>query len=150
MPPGNEAREPEPLGAEFARLGEGNRQFRFYAAWPVETTDQAGQKLVAIEGKGWAFVDSRSEGQGTFVVIGDTYFGSNENFDMNEGEAVAFWRWLLSRVVAGQKPWNPPPNTEKAGSAKGSAAKKDIPADDSEEDDEPSKMNQQEKVPARR
>jgi len=27
---------------------------------------------------------------------------------MNETEATNFWRWLLGRTVAGQKPWNPP------------------------------------------
>ncbi len=87
------------------------------------------------------------------VVIADTYFASNENLETAENSVpdnIYFWRWLLSRVVTGQKPWNPPPNTEKAGPAKSGAANKDTPADDSEEDNEPSKMNQKEKVPARR
>jgi hypothetical protein len=129
VPPGDDAREPEPLGAEYARLAEGNRQFRFYAAWPVESTDTGAKKLVYIEGKNWAFVYSRSEGSGSFVVIGDTHFASNENFEMNQDSSIRFWRWLLSRVVVGQQEWNPPPEA-------GNPAKEDAEEDDSENGDE--------------
>ena len=133
VPPGENAREPEPLGAEFARLGEGNRQFRFYAAWPVESTDAGAKKLVSIPGKNWAFVYSRSRGEGTFVVIGDTHFASNENFDMDQEASTLFWRWLLSRAVAGQEEWNPPPAAGKTSPATGSPAKEEADEDDSEE-----------------
>ena len=61
------------------------------------------------------------------VVIADTYFASNENLETAENSAadnIYFWRWLLSRVVPGQKPWDPPPNVEKAAPAKSGARKR--------------------------
>ncbi len=66
-------------------------------------------------------------------MIGDTHFASNENLETAEStipDNIRFWRWLLSRVVAGQKPWNPPPAAGKAGPAK------DSPAEDAKADDE--------------
>ena len=49
---------------------------------------------------------------GRVVVIGDTHFAGNENLETASArfpDNILFWRWLLSRVVPGQKAWNPPP-----------------------------------------
>jgi hypothetical protein len=89
--------------------------------------------LVSIAGKDWAFVHSRSSGEGTFVVIGDTHFASNENFDMDQEASMLFWRWLLSRAVAGHEEWNPPPGAGKSNPTAGSPANDDADEDDSQE-----------------
>lgn len=126
--PGENAVEPEPLGAKEATLGDGEtRQFRFYAAWPVKSTDIGEKRLVASEGKDWAFIYSRPVGSGTFTVIGDTHFASNENFQQDGRilpDRILFWRWLLTRVVPGQKEWNPPTGA-KADSSPGTAESTD-------------------------
>jgi hypothetical protein len=111
VPPGQGGVEPEPLGAKYTLIGESNRRARFYAAWPVECTgtDPKYWSVWSDGKKPTPVVASQSDHGGVVVVIGDTQFGSNENFDMNQGESVTFWRWLLSNVVAGQKPWTPPP-----------------------------------------
>jgi hypothetical protein len=95
---------------------------------------------------------SHSEQGGSVVVIADTYFASNENLETAENsipDNIYFWRWLLSRVVPGQKPWNPPPSTDKAASASSGAAKKDSAAEKSR-DDSGSKANRKEKGNARK
>ncbi len=115
VPPGEDAKEPEPSGATPASLDDGKGQFRFYAAWPVKCTEPGGQKWVAMGDKDWAYVYSCPEGKGSCVVIADTHFASNENLETGEDalpDNIRFWRWLLSRVVPGQKPWNPPASAE--------------------------------------
>jgi hypothetical protein len=115
--PEEEQREPEPVGGgAYGRTVEGDLQTPFYAAWPVESSDAGSQKMVFWERSGVesTLVYSRPEGHGTVVLIGDTHFASNENIQFDESASVRFWRWLLSRVVAGQKPWTPPPEKEKA------------------------------------
>ena len=113
VPPGKSVDEPEPLGAKLGRMDQSNWQYRFYAAWPVECNADGAQKWsVWTEGNNErAVIVSRSEGSGTVAVIGDTHFGSNENFRMGKDAAIHFWRWLFSRIVPGQKEWNPPPGT---------------------------------------
>jgi hypothetical protein len=108
--PGDDAVEPEPLGAKLALLDK-TRQFQFYAAWPVKCSEGDEKRLVANEGQDWAFIGSRNVGTGRFVVIGDTHFASNESFQpggRTSPNKVLFWRWLLSRIVPGQQEWNPP------------------------------------------
>jgi hypothetical protein len=114
--------EPEPLGAKLPYKDQPDtQQYRYYAAWPVECN--------AVGGKQWSVlidsVDARAitvsqpEQGGAIVVIGDTHFACNENFRSGGRDPVhqiEFWRWLLSRVVPGQKPWNSPAST-KTGSA---------------------------------
>jgi len=108
--PGETFREPEPLGALLARTTPSSRPFCYYAAWPVECSapnpqvlsmwsDEKGERNVIV---------AQSELGGTVVVIGDTYFAVNENFQYDARASTDFWRWLLSRVVPGQKEWNPP------------------------------------------
>ncbi len=112
--PGEDSQEPEPAGAEQASLDdEGTRQFRFYAAWPVKSTKSGEKRLMGMsDHEDWAFIYSRSVAAGSFVVIGDTHFASNENFQpegRTDHDRVLFWRWLLSRVVPDQKKWDPSP-----------------------------------------
>jgi hypothetical protein len=152
VPPGNEAREPEPLGfveQVFAKTSD-KRYVQFYAGWPLECVAASPQEWVV-----WSngqidrpIVVSHSEQGGAVVVIADTYFASNENLETAENSAadnIYFWRWLLSRVVPGQKPWDPPPNVEKAAPAK-SGAKKEVTAGDAEQSGEAPKTNQRDKV----
>jgi len=112
--PREEIMEPEPLGALYGRTTEGNWQTRFYAGWPVESTDDNASKLVYWSNgtQDWALVLSRSNTGGKFVVIGDTRFAGNENFRQDQDILNRFWRWLLSRVTAGQTAWNPPDDAE--------------------------------------
>jgi hypothetical protein len=111
--PNESIREPAPLGAKYGGFGEGNRQFRFYAAWPVESTDANAQKwsVWTDETGEKAIVMSRTEGQGVVLVIGDTHFASTENTESAETappENILFWRWIFSRVLPGLSPWDPP------------------------------------------
>jgi hypothetical protein len=117
VPPGENVREPDPLGAVFGRTVEGNWQARFYAAWGVESLDTEAQKMVYWnkDTREWFIAWSRAWAGGNVIVIGDTNFASNENFEMNGNVPTRFWRWLLSRVTPGQKEWNPPPGTEDIG-----------------------------------
>jgi hypothetical protein len=58
---------------------------------------------------------SRKEGTGVVVLIGDTYFASNENLQSKgrlSPDGVLFWRWLLSGAVSGESKWNPPAATD--------------------------------------
>jgi hypothetical protein len=114
VPPEENSREPEPLGAKYGRMDQGNRRFRYYAAWPVECDSPGAMKWsVWSDGKNERpIIVSRSEQKGSVVVIGDTRFASNENLESAADaspDRILFWRWLLSRVVPGQKAWNPPP-----------------------------------------
>jgi hypothetical protein len=109
--PGENATEPAPLGPKFPQKDQSIPQYRYYAAWPVEC-DAVGakQRAVLIEGiSEHTIVITEPEQGGTVIVIGDTHFGSNENFSMGEDALVDFWRWLLSGAVPSQKKWNPPP-----------------------------------------
>jgi hypothetical protein len=140
VPPGRDGREPKPLGAfrqVFGKLSD-NRYVQFYAAWPLECVAPSPQTWVVwSDGKNdQPVVVSHSDQGGSVVLIADTYFGSNENLETSENslpDNIRFWRWLLSRVTVGQKPWNPPPGTGKASPAKGSPGKEESDEDDSEE-----------------
>ena len=113
VPTGEDTHEPEPHGALSAPLDSPQRQYHFYAAWPVESLDGSGGKMVSpSDNRTWAYVYRRSEGAGTVVVIGDTHFASNENFapeNRRDNNQVLFWRWLLSNVMRGEEPWSPAP-----------------------------------------
>lgn len=116
VPPGEGGVEPEPLGA-FRQLfgGDSGRQYvQFYAGWPVECSASSPQKwIVWSDGQSdRPIVVSHAEQGGSAIVIADTYLASNQNLESGESslpENIRFWRWLLSNVAPGQKPWNPPP-----------------------------------------
>jgi hypothetical protein len=113
--PGETAREPAPLGVQYGRMDESNRRFCYYAAWPVECQSPDGLPWSVWsdeQGKNpQPIIVSLAELGGSVVVIGDTFFAVNENIEP-EGRSISsrilFWRWLLSRVVPGQKPWDLP------------------------------------------
>ena len=80
-------------------------------------------------------VVSQSEQGGAVVVIADTHFATNENLETAETtvpDNIRFWRWLLSHVVTGQKPWNPPPASK-------AAPTKNTPAENSDDEDDKNK-----------
>jgi len=116
--PGDKSREPAPLGA-FAQLfgkAEHRRYVQFYAAWPVEYDKNRGQPLVVwSDGKrDLPVVVVHEEGQGQVVLIGDTFFACNANLEDGESslpDNIRFWRWLLSQVLPGEEPWEPPPRS---------------------------------------
>jgi len=113
VPPGETLREPDPLGAVFGRTADGDWPTHFYAAWSVKALDTEAQRLAYWnkDTREWFIAWTRSMGSGTMVVIGDTHFTSNENFEMDENASTRFWRWLLSRVTPGQEEWKPPPDS---------------------------------------
>ncbi|MEN6452075.1 MAG: DUF4350 domain-containing protein, partial [Thermoguttaceae bacterium] len=147
VPACEDATEPEPLGA-FRQIfadAAGKRYVDFYAGWPVEESQPS--KSAELEGQAvagysnamswvlWSdgktdrpIVVSRSLGSGQFVVIGDTHFADNENLEAAVDSLpnnIRFWRWLLSRVVSGQKEWNPPQGSDETAPAKGRADEED-------------------------
>jgi len=115
VPPSEDAHEPAPLSAfrqVFAKNG-GNRYVQPYAGWPVECAASGIDKWVvwSDDKNDLPIVVGCSEGAGSCVVIGDTHFAANENLQTLEGtvaDNILFWRWLLTRAVPRQKPWNPP------------------------------------------
>jgi hypothetical protein len=117
VPPNEDVREPEPFGSVYGRTVEKNWNVPFYAAWPVESEETDVEKMVfwPKDSINYSLVLRRSDGGGSVVVIGDTQFASNENAEYDETASTNFWRWLLTRVVAGQKAWDPPPSAEGAG-----------------------------------
>ena len=128
VPPGEEAREPEPLGAFRQLFGE-KRYIQFYAGWPVEgdsVSDQKCEKWVAwSDGKiERPIVISRSQQAGFVVVIGDTHLADNENLEGSHSaipDNIRFWRWLLSRRWPGRRRGAHRPAAADAASAEGGA-----------------------------
>jgi hypothetical protein len=113
-PPGEDAREVAPLSGFQQVFGErsANRHVQFYAGWPIECDASGAEPWVLwSDGKNdLPIVVRRSVGAGAVVVICDTHFAANENYQSLEGtpaDNISFWRWLLTRMP-GQKPWNPP------------------------------------------
>ena len=140
--PDEDAYEPWPLGffqQSFAKNSDDTWYVQFFAGWPIESIDPNPQEWIAwSDGKSdEPIVASRSEGRGTFMVVGDTHFTSNENFSIDQRALVSFWRWLLGRVVAGQKEWTPPPSDKGAKSVESVQNDKKIEEDDASEEDSP-------------
>lgn len=111
VPPGEDSREPWPLGAQYTQIGRSNRQARFYAAWPVEcSVANVEEWSIWSDGKTkLPIIISRSEKNGRVMVIGDTYCAVNENLDAateRPADRIRFWHWLLTHVVPKQKPWS--------------------------------------------
>ena len=98
-----------------AAPAEGNWQTQFYAAWPVESLDADGQKIGLLEQRhaenGSSSGAARSAG-GTVVVIGDTNFASNENFEMDEDTLDAFLAMVVEPRHAGARGVESAPGAE--------------------------------------
>ena len=116
------------LNAKDYGRGEYMLAVTLYAPWPVQTdppeTDASvtskpaaaiGEADVLVRGyNDVPIVIHRQVGGGSVVLIGDTYFAANKNFDETDGQPTAgmienahFWRWMLSRVSR-QQEWIPP------------------------------------------
>ena len=108
--------EPEPLGAVstfYLNTEEVRAAMQSYASWEVECKKAPYVRMVH-----WSdgvidrpFIISRPVGDGTVVVIGDTYLAVNQNLESAVNvmpENVNFWRWLLSHVT-GRDDWEPSP-----------------------------------------
>ncbi|HPP51330.1 MAG TPA: hypothetical protein PK777_00160 [Thermoguttaceae bacterium] len=101
------------LNAKHYGRGDYMLAVTLYAPWPVEAETEDADVLV----RGYEdtpIVIHRHIGGGGVVVIGDTYFATNKNFDETAGSPTAgmienahFWRWMLSRV-RGREEWIPP------------------------------------------
>jgi len=112
VPPGDDFLEPEPLGSFWRAFGKetDNREVHFYAAWQVKRSRPEGM-IWCYDMNDRPIVVGHRERGGSVVVIGDTHFADNENLETAERpltDNILFWRWLLSRVVPGQAPWEPP------------------------------------------
>lgn len=108
--------EPEPLGAVrtfYLNTEEVRAAMQSYASWEVKC-DEPDRWLMAQWSDGVTnrpFVVSRPVGDGTVVLIGDTYLAVNQNLESAVNvmpENVNFWRWLLSHVTD-QDDWTPSP-----------------------------------------
>lgn len=112
VPPNELAREPRPEGIFYSRflvLEDYEPAMWHHAAWPVEFTAENAQVLKRDMADEPTIV-YRSVGRGAVLVIGDTYFATNENLEWGPAqptmENVVFWRWMLSRVIGPE--WIPP------------------------------------------
>jgi len=118
VPPTSDLREPEPLGRVVHGYAGTRAWMHSYASWHVECSDPHGMKLLWWK-DGSAALAGRAErviivscrfGQGTVVVIGDTYMATNQNLESAVAtfpDNVRFWRWLLS-YVSDREEWTPP------------------------------------------
>jgi hypothetical protein len=119
VPLGETSHEPKPLGAFRQLFGENKNghYVQFYAPWPLECVATDAQSWIDwSDGKNMRHVVmSNSNRGGSVVVIADTQFATNANMetgDISISDNTGFWRWLLTRVVPGQTPWEPPPLTK--------------------------------------
>ena len=137
VPPGEDAREPEPLGGRaYVRTAKAIGNVQFYAGWPVECDRRRAPEDGSFgrDGKNERpIVVSRSERGG--IVRRDRRHALRQQRELrnrrtHDARRIRFWRWLLSRVVPGQKAWNPPPAGQTADPATGNPAKKDAEEDD--------------------
>ncbi len=131
LPPQDAGLEPEPFGrtrALYLEVASPEAQdsyqvgARLHAAWPVEPLSDEievlayghNQLRVVDSDTELPVIVSRSVGDGTVVLIGDSGFAMNKNLEYVGGEPfeggyenAQFWRWLLARL--GKQPaWIPP------------------------------------------
>jgi len=120
--------EPEPMGhfkAPYLESGGRRVYVRFHAAWPVACDDPAAHVMAYGKGDRPVIV-MRRFGTGKVLLIGDTFFATNQNLEWENGapfeglrENADFWRWLLT-VLRDQPMWTPPMlRSDEAGTAQG-------------------------------
>ncbi len=104
--------EPRPEGVFFSRylvLDDYEPAMWHHAAWPVESTG-SNTDVLKRDLAGKATIVARAVGNGAVIVIGDTYFATNQNLEWgprsSTTENITFWRWMLARTV-GPEPWLP-------------------------------------------
>jgi len=112
IPPTEPAREPRPEGIFYSRflvVEDYEPAMWHHAAWPVE--DMSGKAgVLKHDMTDEATIVHRSVDRGAVLVIGDTYFATNENLEWGPAqptmENVVFWRWMLSKAIGPE--WVPP------------------------------------------
>jgi hypothetical protein len=108
--------EPYPLGhfkSPYFDTGEYRVHVRFHAGWPIGCTD-AKAEPVAYGSGDVPLILALPVGSGKVIVVGDTYFATNQNLENEDGapfeglrENADFWRWFLTRL-RGLPSWVPP------------------------------------------
>lgn len=102
--PQESIREPDPIGAmpiSFIQPGKSKIGIQFFAAWPIEQIPEDYKTYITgtVDGKNWPVISRTKIGQGTVLVIADTYFAINQNLESAANEFPShmnFWRMLLS------------------------------------------------------
>jgi len=109
--PGENIREPDPLGAfavSYGRANEPKIVVQFYAAWPLEIlTNYYTYIREMIDGQEVPVVARVQIGQGRVMVIADTNFAINRNLESITNQYpshINFWRVLLSENFGNEAP----------------------------------------------
>jgi hypothetical protein len=119
QPPSVTTPEPKPLGAAtqaYVNAAGESAEAQFYAAWPAESQAQQRKPIFPAGPERAAAMVSQRVGSGGVVLIADTYFATNKNFQAEESDSrhnVHFWGWLLAGLTGHKPP--APPETEPAG-----------------------------------
>ncbi len=106
VPPTEKIREPEPLGRVWRNINSpfGNTaNVEFYAAWPVAHGPDATDIWKPDASDKKAVIVGRRDGTGTAVLIGDTCFALNKNFDSTPENAI-YWQVLLANLTGRMPP----------------------------------------------
>ncbi len=108
--------EPAPLGHFKSPYLEsaGQRVYvRFHAAWPIRCTDP-NARVIAYGRDNQPAILLRRVGAGKVILIGDTFFATNQNLENEDGtpfeglrENADFWRWLMA-LLRDEQVWIPP------------------------------------------
>lgn len=111
-----DTREPAPLGHFKSPYleSEGRRVYvRFHAAWPIQCEDLSA-RVIAYGRGNHPVILLRRVGAGKVVLIGDTFFATNQNLEHEDGtpfeglrENADFWRWLIA-LLRDEQVWIPP------------------------------------------
>jgi hypothetical protein len=112
----DEVFEPAPLGHFKSPYLEsaGQRVYvRFHAAWPIRCAD-LNARVIAYGRDDQPVIMQRRVGAGKVVLIGDTFFATNQNLEREDGtpfeglrENADFWRWLIA-LLRDEQVWIPP------------------------------------------
>lgn len=108
--------EPVPLGHFKSPYLESNGQrvhVRFHAAWSIRSEDPNAH-TIAYGRENQPVILLRRVGAGKVVLVGDTFFATNQNLEREDGtpfegmrENAEFWRWLIA-LLRDEQIWVPP------------------------------------------
>ncbi|MGA2796994.1 MAG: hypothetical protein ABSE63_05425, partial [Thermoguttaceae bacterium] len=113
--PGEDIREPYPLGAFRQNFGDSSASKHYidtYAAWPLQFDNKdVNVYLYWTEGaRGEPVVAGAPFSSGVIAVIADTNFAINQNLEATANEFpdhISFWHWFLPKITH-LEAWNPP------------------------------------------
>jgi hypothetical protein len=113
--PGEQIREPEPLGAFRQIFGDSSGSKHYvntYAAWPLQLkNNNAVVYLYWMEGdREEPVVAGAPFGNGVIAVVADTNFAINRNLESAVNvfpDHINFWHWFLPKITR-LEAWNPP------------------------------------------